>query len=269
MKRVIVFILAASCFWACSQSAEELCNKGIAYYDGTDGVEQDKAKGITLLKKSAEKGYSNAYYLLGVIAMGEGNVQDCLTYFDKALELGEPTNARMLGNNFYYGQDSFPEDDACAAKYYLKAVDLGVADSEVFLNLGTLFYNGDGVDLDYGKAATCFQRAADMNEPKALYNLAICYYNGLGVEMNQDMAIECIKRSAELGNEKAQNYLNALRQEEYERQQAMQAAMENQIIACPLCEGTGYILNGAQICSVCRGSGQVRYGYARSYGLVN
>ena len=279
MKKLIIITSLLTCLVGCSQSAEDLYQKGINYYDGINGVEQNKEKGLSLLKKSAGKGYDRAYYLLGVIAMKDQKMEECVVNYDKALELGESANAKMLGNSFYYGLNGFPEDDALAARYYLKAVDLNAADNEVYLNLGILFYNGNGVDLDYGKAATCFQRAADMDDPTALYNLAICYYNGKGVAVNRDMAMECVRRSAELGNKDAQNYLDALRQEEYERQlrqeQAMQEAIDNQIITCPSChgygrvQGTGFHSGGTMTCSLCQGAGQVTYGYARRYGFIN
>ncbi len=282
-------ILAIICFASC-QSAEELYKEGESFYKGSDGTAQDVEKAISLFKKAAKKGYPEANYTLGTIAIEKGNLQEGLEWFDKLVDSGEASAAERIGDLFYYGAENVPADKSSAVKYYNKAIELDEADADVYNKMGGIYYNGDGVSIDYGKAFNYIKRAADLNDPLALYNLAICYYNGNGVEMNRDIAMEYIRKSADLNFPAAKEYLETVRrqeemarqqeewarQQEYERQmQAREDAINNQVISCPGCQGrgrrrgTGFNAGGTEICPYCGGAGVVTYGFARKYGLIN
>lgn len=233
------------------QSAEDLYNAGLAYYKGSNGKEQNTDKAINLLQRAAKKGFNEANYPLGEIALKTGDLQGGLEWFDKYIDGGNYSAAMKLGKAFDSGEGIFPENDSYAVKYYKKAIELDMADAEVFNNLGVMYYNGNGTSLDYGKAFDCFKRAADMNDSQGLFNLSACYLNGMGVEKNQEVALDYMRKAADLGHSGAQEYLEEVRLQEERARARQREAYDNEYVMCPICKGTG------RNCSSCGYSGYV------------
>ena len=75
------------------------------------------------------------------------------------------------------------------------------------LELGRLYYMGDGVNKDYKKAIEWFRKAAEQGNAKAQWNLGLCYKNGKGVDKNYGKAVAWSRKAAEQGNASAQFYL--------------------------------------------------------------
>ncbi|NBQ65468.1 MAG: sel1 repeat family protein [Verrucomicrobia bacterium] len=68
-------------------------------------------------------------------------------------------------------------------------------DSEAQVNLGWCYFDGLGIDKDYKKAASWFQKAADQNNPWGELNLAICFKEGKGVPKNLLKAFEYFSKT--------------------------------------------------------------------------
>ena len=217
---------------------------GDAYKNGTDdGIKQD---------------YTKAAY-----------------YYEKALEIGgeEKSDATVHYNLGYINATADKPDMGKAIAHYTKAIELDDTLSYGFYDLGQIYFWGlGGVKKDYNKAVEYYKKAAELNNPDALYNLAICYQDGKGVGKSSDLKMQYMKKAAEAGNEQAISYLEEVRQQEQRRQ--AQEARDNQLINCPVChgrgltQGTGFQAGSIVSCSLCGGSGVVRYGRARSYGFV-
>ena len=77
-------------------------------------------------------------------------------------------------------------------------------DSEAQVNLGWCYFDGLGIDKDYKKAASWYQKAAEQNNPWGELNLAICFKEGKGVPKNLLKAFKYFERSAKQENAKAQ-----------------------------------------------------------------
>jgi TPR repeat protein len=60
-----------------------------------------------------------------------------------------------------------------------------------------MYYQGYGVQQDYGKAVQCYEKAVEKEHAAAQYDLGVCYYYGHGVAQNKDKAIKLWKLSAE------------------------------------------------------------------------
>jgi TPR repeat protein len=107
--------------------------------------------------KSAEQGYVNAQYNLGVkYANGEG----------------------------------VPEDDAEAVKWYRRAAEQGSAPAQS--NLGALYYDGKGVPQDYVYAYKWWNLAAAQGNEAAKSNKEIVVEN-----MTKEQIAEAQKQSRE------------------------------------------------------------------------
>jgi len=50
-------------------------------------------------------------------------------------------------------------------------------------NLGALYFNGEGVQVNLPEAVKWFEKAAKQNDPIAQFNLAILYAQGAGTRV--------------------------------------------------------------------------------------
>jgi uncharacterized protein len=78
------------------------------------------------------------------------------------------------------------------------------------VNLGLLYLDGLGTEVDYAEALRWTELAAEAGQPIALNNLGHIYENGLGVPANRQTAIDYYQRSADQGYELAADNLARL-----------------------------------------------------------
>ena len=102
-----------------------------------------------------------------------------------------------LGNTLYE-QGQFEK----AVAEYTEAARLGNAEAQ--FDLGYAYYNGEGAEKDYAKAARWFKRSASQRFAKAEFNLAYCYMNGRGVPRDYDKALIYLTKAAAGGFQMAQ-----------------------------------------------------------------
>ena len=77
-------------------------------------------------------------------------------------------------------------------------------DAENALGLGYMYlYGQNGVETDYQKAFHFYELAAKQNNVIALNNLGSLYFNGIGTDVNYDTAAQLFKKAAELGSDDA------------------------------------------------------------------
>lgn len=78
------------------------------------------------------------------------------------------------------------------------------------VNLGTLYYNGQGVSQDYQKARKWLEKAATQGEAEAQVKLGYLYYSGQGVRQDYQKAREWWEKAAAQGAATAQFNLGVL-----------------------------------------------------------
>lgn len=66
-------------------------------------------------------------------------------------------------------------------------------------NLGVMYYNGEGVDLNYKEAVRWARQAAEAGQAQAMANLGVMYENGHGVLKDYVKAVEWYRKAAEMG----------------------------------------------------------------------
>ncbi len=66
--------------------------------------------------------------------------------------------------------------------------------------VGTMYFLGQGVDVDYKQALPWIEKAAAQDYPKAVGQLGGMYCNGQGVTPSWRRAREYYERATELGN---------------------------------------------------------------------
>lgn len=124
------------------------------------GSSQDLAEAFSLIKKSAEQGFSKAQHMLGYMYNnGEGtdrNGKDACRWCLLSAQQGDLNGQAYLG--------SMLADENCifhnyseAAKWLLKAAEQGSESAQT--KLGGLYYKGLGVQKNYSEAAKWYRLA--------------------------------------------------------------------------------------------------------------
>lgn len=86
-----------------------------------------------------------------------------------------------------------------------REVELG--DKYALNKLGMMYYNGDGVPLDYDKALELFKKAAEKGLPVAYSNAGTSYLWGVGTDINAEKARQWFEAGSKLGDSSSQYYL--------------------------------------------------------------
>jgi len=99
-------------------------------------------------------------------------------------------------------------DVGMAVLWYRKAASQGLTVAQT--NLGIMFNDGIGVPRNPGEAAKWFELAARQGDPSALNNLGVLYDKGDGVPEDDRKAVELLTRAAELGHPRAMSNLGLM-----------------------------------------------------------
>jgi len=145
-----------------ANNAEELFEIGLKYHDGT-GVPQDSEKALQYYRQSAEQGYDQAQYVMGLYYEGD---------------LSDITNKNA--------------DFQKSAEWYKKAAEQNYAPAQ--FHLAFLYRNGKGVPQDDEKSEKLLLQSAENGHAYAQLILGLHY---------KSKAIEWLKKSAENGDEEA------------------------------------------------------------------
>ena len=177
---------------------------GRCYERGEKGAEQDMKEAVRWYRAAAEQGEVNAqYYLSEIYRDGNGvepDSKEAKKWREKAREQGHP----MAIFDEFLEKVEAPEYEQSLEKLRKPAEE---GDPRAQHELGMAYYNGYGVEQDYGEAIKWLRLAAAQDVPQALFILGCCYYEGTGVPRNRAKGERLIRRSAELGFWGAKNYL--------------------------------------------------------------
>lgn len=127
-----------------------------------------------------------------------------------AAEEQRPGEADYQQGLKYYNGDGVEQNFGKAAQYFLRAGNAGHVGAQY--NLGIMNYTGQTGGQDFANAAKWFERAAGAGHTQAQYNLGFLYYEGKGVQQNLKTAFDWINRAAEQGYPKAIKARDAFKQ---------------------------------------------------------
>ena len=152
-------LLACSGKVAKEESPESLFELGLNYLKGNDTLDIDmdkmyKEKGIALIRRSAEQGYTEAQYNLG---------------------------------RCYYNGEGVSQDYTQAVYWWRKAAEQGNAGAQFYL--GNAYYFGEGVSADKVQGGYWYRKAAEQGYAAAQNSLGICYYDGIGVSQDYTQTV--------------------------------------------------------------------------------
>ena len=125
-------------------------------------------------------------------------------------EEAKPGEADYQQGLKYYNGDGVEQNFGKAAQFFMKAGEDGHVGAQY--NLGIMNYTGQTGGQDFANAAKWFERAANAGHTQAQYNLGFLYYEGKGVAQDLKTAFDWINRAAEQGYPKAIKARDAFKQ---------------------------------------------------------
>ena len=97
------------------------------------------------------------------------SVEEYNERLQKQVELGDAKAIFILGCNYSYAEDGFPQDYDKALELFVRAGDLGC--TKAYCSVGYAYENGSGVEKDKKKANHYFKLAAIEGNVNSRYNL--------------------------------------------------------------------------------------------------
>lgn len=146
-------------------------------------------------------------YNLGVEYYRSGDYKKAFSCYLRSANRGNK-DAQLNVGNMYYDGEGVSSNYVKAFEWWLKAANKG--DAVAQFNLGTLYENGEGVSQDYLKAFAWYLKSANQGNVDAQFNLGSMYYNGNGIAMNYNKAFEWWQKAASRGDSNAQYWLGNL-----------------------------------------------------------
>ena len=184
------------------------------------GVEQDYGKAAKWYEKADENPF--ALYSLGVLYhRGQGVEQDeekAFALFMKAATHSTNPNAYAqyeLGKMYQDGIGTAvsPGD---SAQWYHKAyqgflrIEQNMADDKLYYRLGQMNLTGKGTEVNLSKAGKYFEKAAELDNPDAMFGLGKLYLNSEYENYDVSKAVEHLLKAAKSRHSQAQYLLGKL-----------------------------------------------------------
>ena len=176
---------------------------GQLYYHGDKGVQKDIQRAMSYFKEAADNGIAMAAYQMGRI-YETGNAEDLpadqlqsFKWYARAAKEGLPEAENNLGSCYFFGR-GVDVDYEKAFRLYKSSAEKG--NNEAEMNVGICYAAGKGVKQDYALAYTWWKKAAEQGHVKAMVNLATCYEMGVGTIQDVSEAYCWYGKAAELGD---------------------------------------------------------------------
>lgn len=210
-----------------ANNADALYSLGDIFYEGKDGIEKNVDLAIEYYDKAAKLGekYSSAILcyiyttreyvdikkaIMYADIAAKNEIYDGYFFLGKAFELGIGCEKNFDKAIDFY-QKSRKEDreevqESLLRMYFIKndyekvhktierLLLINSNNAFAYLIKGSLYKFGLGVDNNYEKAFSCFQKSISLGNDDAYYDLALMYAEGLGCNKDIDKALDCIKK---------------------------------------------------------------------------
>jgi hypothetical protein len=172
--------------YACSEIGDPIaqCIMGMGYYYGTF-VEQDKEKGMMLLKKACDCDCTDALNTIGMVLNEEKRYEESFPYHQRSAEKGDMYGLHNLGNAYFYAR-GVEQDIKKAYSLWGEAAVKGNPDSHY--TLGNLFFRGEYVEQNIPLAIKGYTFAAShpCNTQRMAMEQLVQVYQMIGNEKEAD-----------------------------------------------------------------------------------
>ena len=142
---------------------------------------------------------ANAEAWLGAVLLDRGENREALRALQHAADAGSSEGAHRLALVFAQGQAGTPRNDKKAAELFEQAAAAGHRRAQI--NIGILYFRGQGVARDLVQARAWLEKAAADDDPYALYTLARAMEDSFGLAgADLTRASDLYRRAAEKGH---------------------------------------------------------------------
>lgn len=145
--------------------------------------------------------------IAGVVAIEQGDFSPAVRRILPLAERGDPEAQYELGTAYYEGQ-GVAQDLSEAAWWWRQAAEQGHVKAQ--FNLGVMYYEGNGVRRDAAAGVRLWRAAATQGHLEAQYNLGLVYSSGRGVPVDYGEAAKWYRMAAVQGGKKAQYNLGVM-----------------------------------------------------------
>ena len=165
---------------------------------------EDKARGLELLRKTADEGDPASMAILGNVYLfeedWEGSDEEGLRLIRGAASQGDDVAMHTLGQMLLDGRkvNKNPEE---GARWILRAAETGNILS--MKRLSQMYETGDGVDIDENLGIEWMDKASDAGDPEAMFVMGVRRITGDGVDRDVDRGLFLLKESSNGGCEHA------------------------------------------------------------------
>ncbi len=164
-------------------------------------IEDSTKKGVELMTAAADKGCTDAMYMLAQLYGKDGrivkkNTSLSVEYFRKAADLGKPV-AEIRMSEMLESGEGIQKNHPLAVQYAIRAASHG--NIEGCYIAGSALLSGNGVAKDEARGFSLCKMASDQNYMKAAYVVANCYMRGKGTAKDGKTGFEMHKTLAEHG----------------------------------------------------------------------
>ena len=164
----------------------------------------------TLIPPSAARAGSPMFEE-GRLAYSQGDINAALVLWRPLAEQGDADAQFALGTLYYAGL-AVPVDYTESSYWFHRAAEQGYAAAQY--NLGNAYQRGEGVRANSTMAVHWWRKAAQQGFAAGQYNLASAYHSGDGVERDEERALALYRQSAENGHQPAIDLLARLAEAE-------------------------------------------------------
>jgi TPR repeat protein len=178
-------------------NCESQVDLGIRFLSG-QGVPSSDDRACYWLERAAKGGSPRGMAEYARLLRRLGRSRDALTWFHKAVELGNAGAAFDIADMFERG-DGTACDPRGAARLLIRAAELG--HSRAQLRIGLAFEKGQlGLERNHAKAMEYYKMASDQGDPEGMFNYAEILESGKGVPMDVNRAVMLYRMSAQKGH---------------------------------------------------------------------
>lgn len=135
-------------------------------------------------------------------AYSQGDFEKARNIWENQAAAGTAEAQAWLGS-LYANGDGVEINDTTALTWYEKAADQNHAMAQA--NVGAMYYMGQGTKKNVPSAMKWLTAAAENNDVNGLFNLAFIYSKGEDVEENQEQAADLYRKAAEQGHYPSQS----------------------------------------------------------------
>jgi TPR repeat protein len=206
------YVKAVSCVKRASEvkadNGDALFRLGLLYRWPKSSI-HDPEKSFEYFNASAKLGHYGAMrFLAYCYVAGEGTDQDdfmAFSWASKAVEGGDTISLNSLGEYYRYGIGTKKNPEK-AIECYKKYTEGGRGIMGA-VNIGEMYFYGEGVPVDYDEATKWLQMACDGSFAQPYVLIGRMYEMGVYGEKNISQAISWYKKGVQIGSPFAEYYL--------------------------------------------------------------